>query len=392
MSVAKVCEELVRSSFVRRLSFIEDAETNEQRTTNNEQRTQIQVYTTLANGAADLPYPSGTIKKVDGVSVHYFKRLTKDHSHFSPALYQKLWKTAKDFDIIHIHAWWNLVSVIACLIALIKGSKIVFTPRGTLSSYSFNNRTSTPKKLFHTYIGKPLLKRCHIHTTSKREEIDIQTLLQPKYIKTIPNLVELPWPDAAALLTHHSPMNGCMKLIYLSRIEQKKGLELLFEILAAAEFHYHLEIAGTGEEAYLQELKALADDLQIAPHISWLGMLNKEEKFIRLAKNHLFVLPSYDENFANVVIESLFAGTPVWITENVGLSDYVSENQLGWVAKRDLTELAKLLHEAYLAIAQQTINRTYLQESVCRDFKEDNLISLYQQMYQDIIKNPTHRD
>ncbi|RRN76659.1 hypothetical protein EIM50_23570, partial [Pseudoxanthomonas sp. SGD-10] len=187
------------------------ASNNEQRTTNNEQLTTnnyITVYTTLANGEEELPYPSGTVRNVDGVEVHYFKRLTKDHSHFSPALYWKLWKTAKDFDIIHIHAWWNLISIFSLFIALLKGKPVVLTPRGTLSGYSFNNRTSAPKKLFHQLLGKPLLKRCYIHTTSKREELDMQALLQPTYLKTISNLVELPWENTDSLSRLHQAFDG----------------------------------------------------------------------------------------------------------------------------------------------------------------------------------------
>lgn len=339
------------------------------------------VYTTLANGAEELPYPSGTVKNIDEVEVHYFKRLTKDHSHISPALFWKLWKTAKDFDIIHIHAWWNLVSIFSCLIAVMKGKKIVFTPRGTLSTYSFNNRTSAAKKLFHRYIGKPLLKKCHIHTTSKREEMDMQILLNPKEITTIPNLVELPWKQADTLLQRHKDFNGSLKMIFLSRIEQKKGLELLFTVLSKIQYPFHLQIAGTGEADYIAELKQLSEQLEIAEHLTWLGMLNKEEKFLQLAENDLFVLPSYDENFANVVIESLFSGTPVLITENVGLSDYVLEKDLGWVCKRTENDLLEKLNEAY----RESTYSKRIQDTIVEDFKEDKLVERYWEMYGEVL-------
>jgi hypothetical protein len=55
----------------------------------------LEVITTLANGKEELPYPSGALKIVEGVPVRYFKRLTKDHSHFSPALLWHLWKKLK---------------------------------------------------------------------------------------------------------------------------------------------------------------------------------------------------------------------------------------------------------------------------------------------------------
>ncbi len=377
---------------------------NEQRTTKNEQTNishspnspllrrgaggEATVYTTLANGAEELPYSSGTVKNINGVEVHYFKRWTKDHSHFSPALFWKLWKIAKDFDIIHIHAWWNLVSIFSCLIAVMKGKKIVFTPRGTLSTYSFNNRTSAAKKIFHQYIGKPLLKKCHIHTTSKREEMDMLMLLNPKSITTIPNLVELPWEQADTLLQKkNQDFNGSLKMIFLSRIEQKKGLELLFTVLSKIAYPFHLQIAGTGEAGYIAELKQLSEQMGIAEHLTWLGMLNKEEKFMQLAENDLFVLPSYNENFANVVIESLFSRTPVLITENVGLSDYVLEKDLGWVCKRTENDLLEKLNEAYREISKKSTDSKHIQDTIVEDFKEDKLVKLYWGMYGEVLNS-----
>ena len=56
---------------------------------------EVEVITTLANGKEEFPYASGEIKIVEGVPVRYFKRWTKDHSHFSPALLWHLWKKLK---------------------------------------------------------------------------------------------------------------------------------------------------------------------------------------------------------------------------------------------------------------------------------------------------------
>jgi hypothetical protein len=102
-----------------------------------ENTTSIQVYTTLANGKEELSYQNKETKIVDGVSVTYFKRLTKDHSHFSPALLSHLWKTAKDFDVIHIHSWWNLVSMGAVIICILRGVKPIVSPRGMLNYFIF---------------------------------------------------------------------------------------------------------------------------------------------------------------------------------------------------------------------------------------------------------------
>jgi glycosyltransferase involved in cell wall biosynthesis len=137
----------------------------------------IKVFTTTANGQAELPVVNDKELIVDGVEVRYFKRITKDHSHFSPALPLALWKEARSFDVIHIHAWWNLVSMLACLVAIWRKVPVVLSPRGTLSRYSFQHKNASIKSVFHNLIGKPLLKRCHFHVTSGREENAIKEIL-----------------------------------------------------------------------------------------------------------------------------------------------------------------------------------------------------------------------
>ena len=49
----------------------------------------IEVFTTTANGAHELPVATNKSVIVDGVSVTYFKRITKDHTHFFPIVIKR---------------------------------------------------------------------------------------------------------------------------------------------------------------------------------------------------------------------------------------------------------------------------------------------------------------
>ena len=205
MSVSKLCEQMAKAGYV------------------------IEVFTTTANGLIELPVIPNEQTKIDGVRVTYFKRLTKDHSHFSPALLIRLWKEVKSFDLVHIHAWWNLVSVLSCWIALMRGVPVLVSPRGTLSSYSFTNKNNQIKKIIHNLLGKHLLKRSSIHVTSQREKTGIEAIIHSKQIINIPNFV---------FLTNIIPgvsrkSDEYFKLLFFSRIEEKKGLDILLNALVS---------------------------------------------------------------------------------------------------------------------------------------------------------------
>ncbi len=346
------------------------------------------VLTTTANGKFELNIRRNRVTITDNVSVRYCRRLTKDHSHFSPALCVHLIRCLLSNpylskQIIHIHSWWNLVAVLACLIAKITNSTVVLSPRGMLTSYSFENRNTFAKLILHGFIGKWLLNSCHLHATSNLEKNDILRFLRPKTITVIPNFVNFPTVKGSR---KPKEKNSKFKLLFLSRIDKKKNLELLFNTLAELTSDCQLTIAGTGESSYVQSLKDLALALNISERILWTGHVANEEKFQVLRNHDLLVLPSFNENFANVVVESLAMGTAVLVSDQVGLASYVKTHQLGWVSQLTQREMRK--HLNHIPDYGKALARIRLAAParIAADFDRSVLVQRYLSMYTRISK------
>jgi len=336
----------------------------------------ISVFATTANGASELAVKANQTVVVDGVNVTYFKRITKDHSHLSPALLTAVWKIVKTYDAVHIHAWWNLTSVLSCFIAIMRRVPVVVSARGTLSPYSFQNKNKAIKSLIHRLLSKPLLKRCHIHATSQRENEAISSIITPKSITTIPNFVKLP-------VYRHSVQNTVttpLKLIFFSRIEEKKGVDLLINALSLTKTPCHLTIAGGGSQAYVDRLKDLAANIGVSHEITWAGFIH-DDKFEVLQKHDLFILPSYDENFGNAVIESLSVGTPVLISHEVGLAGYVSKNKLGWLCETNPVSIAAMIDQIAALPFEQERVRQQAPHLIDNDFSARHLVDIYMGLY-----------
>nr|WP_199157582.1 glycosyltransferase [Pedobacter sp. ASV2] len=365
MSVAKLCEELAKNSDI-----------------------ELEVFTTTANGKNELSVAPNKPVIVDGVKVRYFKRITKDHTHFSPTLLKALKKEILDCRainkklIIHIHAWWNLVSILSCWLAKWYNVPVVLSPRGMLTNYSLNNRNNLPKKLVHNLKGKSLLKYCYMHATSKKEKEDIIGFIQPIGIEVIYNLVSMPESALADTETNSTPI---FKLIFLSRIEEKKGLELIFKALSNLTINWVLTIAGAGKTEYIEHLKAYAVSLNIEKKLNWVGQISNEDKFNLFKSNDLMVLTSYNENFANVVIESLSVGTAVLISEEVGLADYLKSNELGWVASLNVEAIKSRINEAFNMHQKRLEIREKAPEKIKRDFNSTLLAKKYINLYRKLI-------
>jgi glycosyltransferase involved in cell wall biosynthesis len=285
----------------------------------------VHVYTTTANGKTELDITPGATVDVDGVQVTYFKRITKDPTHVSPALWKHLYKSVADYDVVHIHSWWNILVMVAAKICLLKGAKVIIAPRGMLSQYIFNSGSSKIKKALHSMFGRSLLKKSIFHATAEAEYNECRQLIPGWNGFVMPNILSLP-----NIPIQHKG-NQDFTLIFLSRVHPKKGLELLFEAVSKLNFNVLLKIAGVGEEQYIEQLKQLALHLGINDKVVWLGWKNREDKFVELMNADLFTLVSLNENFANVVIESLHMGTAVLVSQDVALANFVQKQDAGWV-------------------------------------------------------------
>jgi glycosyltransferase involved in cell wall biosynthesis len=189
-------------------------------------------------------------------------------------------------------------------------------------------------------IGRSLLKYMRFHATSDAEFAECQKLIPGWKGFIIPNIM---WLPELKICKHP---NQVFTIIYMSRIHPKKGIELLLEAINLMPVKPLLKIAGTGDDNYIKELQQKAEDLGIAANVQWLGWQNRKEKFATLMQADLFALTSYNENFANAVIEALHVGTPVLISGDVGVSSFVKEHDLGWICETTVSSIQLKLEEA----------------------------------------------
>jgi glycosyltransferase involved in cell wall biosynthesis len=142
-----------------------------------------------------------------------------------------------------------------------------------------------------------------------------------------------------AFLNAHPSLRNQRLLLYLSRIHEKKGCDLLinaFQIVAQQDPGLHLIMAGPDATQWVPELKTLAKDLGIAERITWPGMLQGDMKWGAFFASEAFVLPSHQENFGIAVAEALGCGKPVLISDKINIWREIVEAGAGIVNPDDL--------------------------------------------------------
>ncbi|OCA69882.1 hypothetical protein BBH99_03585 [Chryseobacterium contaminans] len=109
------------------------------------------------------------------------------------------------------------------------------------------------------------------------------------------------------------------KVLYLGRMTNDKGIIELLN--AVSELKYlqdklHIDLVGDGE--YFEELKKLADDLNINDMVSFKGAtFDAQEIKDYFLNSDIYILPSYHEGFPRTLYEAMIYGTPI-ITTFVG--------------------------------------------------------------------------
>jgi glycosyltransferase involved in cell wall biosynthesis len=155
-----------------------------------------------------------------------------------------------------------------------------------------------------------------------------------------------------AFLTEHPELRGKRVLLYLSRIHEKKGCDLLlqaFAQVAETDSTLHLVMAGPAKTDLLCRLKTMAQATGVAERISWPGMLKGDAKWGAFYAAEAFVLPSHQENFGIAVAEALGCGLPVLISDKVNIWREIEADGAG-IVNLDTAEGTEKTLRSWLAL------------------------------------------
>jgi glycosyltransferase involved in cell wall biosynthesis len=197
------------------------------------------------------------------------------------------------------------------------------------------------------------------------------------YVPTFPVVEDAPAIDRAALDT---PADATV-LLALSRLHEKKGLDILLKALAGLPGAVAW-LAGDGPlEA---DLKTLAQRLGVADRVRWLGWRTDRGALLKAA--NICVMPSRWEPFGNVMLEAWVAGTPLVVAAAQGPKALIRNGENGMIVPID--DVAALRDALARVIADPTLKRTIVAGGLAdyrRRFTRDVVTTQMMDLYARII-------
>lgn len=162
-----------------------------------------------------------------------------------------------------------------------------------------------------------------------------------------------PTAQRALFLERFAHLRDKRCLLFLGRVHEKKGPDLLFRAFAALlerlpadqSRDLHLVIAGPDDHAFGRDMKALVAALGLNERVTWTGMLAGDLKWGAFHASDAFVLTSHQENFGIAVVEALACGVPVLISSQVNIWREIRQAGAGFVESDDAAGAGRLLEQ-----------------------------------------------
>jgi glycosyltransferase involved in cell wall biosynthesis len=349
---------------------------------------QVDVFTTNKNGAERLDIPVSEFTNVNSVRVMYFEcNQWLDRIYYSRPMKKALQKEIENYDVIHLHSVYLWPTLMAARICFRAKKPYLISPRGMLIGDLIRKKNSLIKKIYiYIFESRNLKNASMVHCTSHLEELELRNLkIGIPSVCVIGNGLLEETEDEYGINNVHSfvppPENY---LLFVGRLNWKKGLDRLIKAMPIIKDHI-LVIVGNDEDGYLAELKKICISQNVQDRIHFYGEVVgvAKEKLIR--GSSMLILPSYSENFGNVLLEAMAFGKAVGCTPEVGLAEVISKNNAGIVLPIDSKEMGKNLNTILgdkKSLLEMGQNGRILFE---REFDWSKLVIDFEKMYKKVL-------
>lgn len=235
-------------------------------------------------------------------------------------------------DIIYLNSffsWTDSIQIVLLNKLFLIKSKIIIAPRGEFDEGAIKIKKIKKKLYINAFNILGLGKYISWHATSENEKANIINQI-PKAddIKVANNLTS---NYDKMELKYREKVKGKLKLIFISRITEKKNLLMALSILKEVSVgDVQFEIYGPIEdEDYWKKCKELVSQMPSNIKVSYLGEITHDKIINVLNQAHFFLFPTFGENYGHVISESLISGCPVIISKETPWLELQNEN-VGW--------------------------------------------------------------
>ncbi|HWW04949.1 glycosyltransferase [Collimonas sp.] len=236
------------------------------------------------------------------------------------------------WDVIYMNSFFSFFfSILPCAYLNFLGGverNIILAPRGEFSTGALGIKKA--KKYFFIIFSRiiNLHKEITWHVSTELEKDDVQKCFPRAKVHIARELLPVAIQSNEIGIEKHV---GTLKLLFLSRVTNKKGLDYALKVLGTIKSGcVELDIYGPIEDKkYWSECEILIETLPENIVVKYCGELPHNKIKDVIPRYHLLFFPTLGENFGYVIIETLLSCRPVLISDRTPWRD-LAENKVGY--------------------------------------------------------------
>lgn len=200
----------------------------------------------------------------------------------------------------------------------LSNGNIICAPRGELAPGALRFKTFRKQSLIFLGNLLSLYSKIKWHATSTQEQSDIANTLKLDLsdIISIPNIFI---PQKKLIYSGlEVARSGRLQICFISRIHPKKNIEYAINRVIEADIPADFSIYGPiDDKMYWERCKKIIAKSSAHIRFTYYGAIRKEEVAKAFGEAHLFLFPTYSENFGHVILEALSSGCLVVTSDQV---------------------------------------------------------------------------
>lgn len=243
----------------------------------------------------------------------------------SPVMPWYLWREGRQYDLIHINESRTSSTVMAALFA--RAARIPYVIQGH-GSFSLGLRHHMLKRWYDRALGPTVSSGASRVLGLSQAEIDeCESAGIPRHkIRIINNGIDVSsWtiePESGKRFRrHHGIPAGCKVVLFLGRLDKKKGPDLLVMALSELQDPDVRCVFAGPDDGYGGYVRELATELRLLERIVFAGQLRGQEVMDAYAAADVFVLPCRFDTFPMSVVEACASGLPLVVTDTCQIAE-----------------------------------------------------------------------
>lgn len=354
----------------------------------------VDIVTTNANGSDSIDVPLNCWIEKNNYRIQYFPYWGIKDYKITFSLTRWLWQNVRNYDLVHTNAIFSYAILPAYFACRKYNIPYIITPRGMLEPWALSYK-AWKKKIYYNLFEKPALDRAsaiQMLASSEAQRSQPLNLKSPQVI--IPNGIHRqdfePIEDPDLFYQKFPSTRNKQLIIFLGRIDPKKGLDLLAEAMGKVHHKFpqaHLIVAGSDNIDFLSQVKQYFTDAGCLDKVTFTGLLTGSLKYSALAAADVYVAPSYSEGFSMSVLEGMASGLPCIITTGCNFPE-AKQNGTAYVTDINSQAIAIALEKCLSQPEDAEIMGKRARDFIFSNYTWDQIALKMVKVYQEVIQRP----